>query len=296
MPTPLDEELGENATLSAIRRSVQSLKADPGAAPRSGFRDRGRSALLRSMPTTASRGSLFYPRRLAIVGVTILLFGLIAMPALAGPGSIANGVSGAANAVGQMLGNGRGNHNSQDTDDARTTAAHPDNHGADVSAAAHSTPTNDETHGEQVRAVARDNHGHDVKAGSQDTPGSNAEQDSSENGAGSGTEENHGQQVRTVAQDNHGADVSTAAQTATDDGGNHGEQVSAVAGDNHGAEVTAAAQSTASGEGTDSEHVSTTARDNHGADVSAVANSSPPSGEDHGKQSGSGTNDGQGNR
>ncbi len=265
MPTPHDEELGESATLAAIRSSVQGLDADPGAAPTTGFRNRGRSALRASMPAAGS-GRSFHPRRLAIVGVTILLFGLIAMPALAGPGAIANGVSGAANAVGQMFGNGRSHHDAQDSDGTNATPDHPDNHGAGVSAAAHSTPEDGEPHGEQVRTVARDNHGHEVNDSSKGTSGSNDEQESSKNGSASGSEENHGQQVRAVAQDNHGADVSAAAHNTPADGTKHGEQVSDVA------------------------------RDNHGADVSAAAHSTATSGEDHGKQSSSGTNDNQGNR
>jgi hypothetical protein len=296
MPTPHDEELGESATLAAIRSSVQRLDADPGAAPTTKFRNRGRSALLTSMSAAAGSGRSFHPRRLAIVGVTILLFGLIAMPALAGPGAIANGVSGAANAVGQMFGNGRSNHDAQDSDGVNATPDHPDNHGADVSAAAHATPEDGETHGEQVRAVARDNHGHEVNDSSKDTSGSNDEQDSSKNGTESGSEENHGDKVRAVAQDNHGADVSAAAHDTPADGTKHGEQVSDVARDNHGADVSAAAHSAATDDGTDNEPVSTTARDNHGADVSAAAQSTATSGEDHGKPSSAGTNDNQGNR
>ncbi len=296
MPTPHDDELGESATRAAIRRSVQGLDADPGATPTAGFRSRGRSALLGSIPAAAGSGRSFHPRRLAIVSVTILLFGLITMPALAGPGGIANGVSGAANAVGQMLGNGQRNHDAQDSDGANTTADHPDNHGADVSAAAHSAPEDGETHGEQVRTVARENHGHEVNDSSKDNKGFNDEQDSAEKGTESGTRENHGEQVRAVAQDNHGADVSAAAHNAPADGTKHGEQVSDVARDNHGADVSAAAQSAAADDGTDSEPMSTAARDNHGADASAAAHSSATSGENHGTQSSVTTNDDNGNR
>ena len=158
-PLPNDDP-EDRATLAAVRRSVQVLDADPGARTAPGFRSRGRSALLQSTP--AANGNAATPRRLVIVGVTILLFGLIAMPALAGPGAFTNRVSGVADAVGKMLGNGRGHHDSQDAGGADSTREHPGNHGADVSAAAKSTPTDDETHGEQVRAI--DDRGHPGKA------------------------------------------------------------------------------------------------------------------------------------
>lgn len=296
MPTPPADELGESATLTAVRRSVQALDADPAARPTSGFRSRGRSALLGSTTANSAIGRSFHSRRLAVFGATILLFSLIAMPALAGQGAIANGVSGAANAVGQMLGNGRGSHDSQDTDGANTTAEQPDNHGADVSAAAHSTPVDGETHDEHVRTVARNNHGHQTSNGSQADSESKDEQESATSGTESGTEDTHGQQVRAVAQDNHGADVSTTAQTTSTDGGNHGEQVKAVAGDNHGADVSAAAQSASTGDETTGESVNTVAHDNHGAEVSAAAQSTPSSGADNGKQNGTDATDVDGNR
>lgn len=291
MPTPPAGDPGESATLAAVRRSVQGLDTDPVSKPTSGFRTRGRSALLRSSTERATSGKSFHPRRLAIVGVTVLLFGLIAMPAVAGPGAIANGVSGAANALGQMLGNGQGSHDSQDTDGDSTAAEHPGNHGADVSAA-HSMPADGESHGEQVRTVARDNHGHQLNASSDSTPGSNDEQKSTTNGA----EQNHGQQARSVAQDNHGVDVSAAAQSSSDDGTNHGEQVKVIAGDNHGADVSGAAQSASTGDATSDESVNTLARDNHGADVSATSQSALDNGENQAEQNGTGANDDDGNQ
>ena len=215
-PFPNDDP-EDRATLAAVRRSVQLLDADPGARTAQGFRSRGQSALLQSTP--AASGNSATPRRLVIVGVTMPLFGLIATPGFAGPGTIANRVAGASDAVGKMLGNRRGHHDSHDTDGTNSTPEHPENHDGEVSPATQSPLTDDETHGEQVSAVARDNRGHPGNARSDSDNG----QDSTTNGASSDEtttefDQSHGAAVSAVARDNRGAAVSAAARAGPDDG------------------------------------------------------------------------------
>jgi len=92
-----------------------------------------------------------------------------------------------------------------DAHDAGAPGEHPDNHGADVSAAAHSCPK--EGHGDCVKAVARDNAGQgsdqsddesdesaapDTESPQTESPDDEAPETQSDDGAGHGKGHGHG--------------------------------------------------------------------------------------------------------
>ncbi len=268
--------------IDALERSAARLDADLLARPTPAFRSHGRAVLLRSGEPSSGGRPVSLSRRLAVAGVAVLAFGLVSMPALAGPGGFGSTFSTVAAGVRLAISGEKGAELTADTAASSTDQIEllqeetptpeptgtPEPAETPESAVPESTNGRPSTHGQSVSQVARDNHGAQVSA----VATSNA----------SGSEADHGQQVSEVAQENHGAEVSAVATSnEPGDEANHGQQVSAVARDNHGAQVSEVATSKGDEhqEGEQEEQpVRDVARDNHGAQVSETAKSGKPAG------------------
>jgi hypothetical protein len=248
--TPSSLEPVHDPVLVALSDSARGLESDPDAMYSPRFRRRGRAVLLEALEAPPSIGQRLMASRLAGAVLAALLFLVLAMPVLAGPGAVGESV---ASTVGSLFGFGH-----EDASPPAQSTAHdatatptstplatataspapdevstdgPSGHGAEVAAVAHATPLPGQNHGQQVREVARDNHGHAAKPAPTATPTPQSTATPEPTRTAEPTKA-----PKADHPDNHGAVVSEVAHATPPPGQNHGQQVREVARDNHGHE------------------------------------------------------------
>jgi hypothetical protein len=273
--------------LTELQSSAARLDADDRSMPGTAFQQRARNELMQALASprladaprsstrlAAVRSGMMH-RRLAGVGIGVALFGLVAVPALAAPSSVAGAVTGAVGAVIHdvpplLVGAPWPAGQPDASDKAPAAASHPGhpafstvdestrNRRTTISATASSTAEQEDGPVNAVSAAA------DIALSSTSTTTA----------------------VGSSDRDDHGAAVSSVAHQAPPAGETHGQQVSSVARSHTTSAVSA--NGTTSTSTTVSTNVATSTShagmDQHGAAVSAVAHLPAPAGENHGQQ------------